>query len=146
MKHLLFAAGFFCVSVVPSATAAATTPASAVECGGGLPEAARQRVTEQGYTLAYAPSRFPIPVSEHFSLALQLCPDVGKPLPDVLVVDADMPLHRHGMNYRATVKHLGQGRYRADGLMFHMPGRWRVLFDLRVGSSTVRILHTLDVE
>ena len=42
-----------------------------------------------------------------------------------------MPAHRHGMNYRATVSTLSPGVYRAEGLMFHMPGRWRVIFDRR---------------
>jgi hypothetical protein len=29
------------------------------------------------------------------------------------------------MNYRPTIRALGGDRYAADGLMFHMPGRWR---------------------
>jgi hypothetical protein len=54
----------------------------------------------------------------------------AQPLPVALRVDADMPAHRHGMNYRTTVTALGDGRFRAEGLMFHMAGRWRLLFDL----------------
>ena len=64
-----------------------------------------------------------------------------------LAVDADMPAHRHGMNYRASVTALGDGRFRADGLMFHMAGRWRILFDLPASDVTParRISHTLDL-
>ena len=32
------------------------------------------------------------------------------------------------MNYRPTVQALGDGRFTAEGLVFHMPGRWRFLF------------------
>lgn len=41
-------------------------------------------------------------------------------------VDALMPAHRHGMNYLPKVSPAGPGRYRADGLLFHMPGEWRI--------------------
>ena len=81
-------------------------------------------------TEVWAPSHWPIPVGQHFSLTVQVCAPEGQTAPAVLRVDADMPLHKHGMNYRTTLKELGPGRTRAEGLMFHMPGRWRFLFDL----------------
>ena len=39
-----------------------------------------------------------------------------------------MPLHRHGMNYRPEVKALAPGRWRVEGLLFHMPGKWEFVF------------------
>jgi len=39
-----------------------------------------------------------------------------------------MPEHRHGMNYRPEVKPLAPGRWRAEGLLFHMPGKWEFVF------------------
>ena len=39
-----------------------------------------------------------------------------------------MPEHRHGMNYKPEVKRLAPGRWRAEGLMFHMPGKWEFVF------------------
>jgi hypothetical protein len=41
-----------------------------------------------------------------------------------------MPEHRHGMNYKPGIRPVGAGRFRAEGLMFHMPGRWEFVFDL----------------
>ena len=35
------------------------------------------------------------------------------------------------MNYRPSVTPQGAGRYRAEGLMFHMPGRWELVFEWR---------------
>ena len=71
--------------------------------------------------------------------------DPNKPV-DGALVDADMPEHRHGMNYRARVQALGGGRYRADGLMFHMPGRWRFVFDLQLPQGPLRMTRDLEVD
>ena len=54
-------------------------------------------------------------------------------------------MHKHGMNYRATVKPLGQGRYTADGLMFHMPGKWRFVFELTGVTPADRLSADVDV-
>ncbi len=54
--------------------------------------------------------------------------------------------HKHGMNYRPSVKALGQGLYRAEGLMFHMPGRWELVFELRDGQAPpLRLVQSLQV-
>jgi cytochrome c peroxidase len=50
-----------------------------------------------------------------------------------------MPEHRHGMNYAPEVKPLGPGRWRAEGLMFHMPGKWEFVFEVR--AAIARILQ-----
>jgi hypothetical protein len=54
-----------------------------------------------------------------------------------------MPEHRHGMNYRPTVTAVAPGRYRVEGLLFHMPGRWDLLFDVDSGAGTERLVATL---
>ena len=41
-----------------------------------------------------------------------------------------MPDHRHGMNYRPAVTLDGLSGT-AEGLMFHMPGRWQLILDVR---------------
>jgi hypothetical protein len=46
-----------------------------------------------------------------------------------------MPAHRHGMNYKTSVSGKGSGRYRVEGLMFHMPGHWEFAFDVVIGKS-----------
>jgi hypothetical protein len=40
----------------------------------------------------------------------------------------------------------GGGRYRAEGLMFHMPGRWEFVFDVRAGGRTERLLRSVRIE
>ena len=131
MKTLLF-----------TALALAAAPAMAATCGENLDAKARRQIDAGSVSLAYAAQPSPIPVDRHFKLAIAVC---GAPV-TALRVDADMPAHRHGMNYRTTVQSLGGGRWRADGLMFHMPGRWRFLFELdRAGQPPLRLTQDLDL-
>ncbi len=125
-----------------------TGPAQAQDiCGDSLPAAQRVLVAADGMQLAFAPSPAPLPLGRHFALDIVVCMPAGQPLPATLQVDADMPAHRHGMNYRSSVSALGGGRFRADGLLFHMAGRWRILFDLPAagGMPARRISHELDL-
>ena len=51
-----------------------------------------------------------------------------------------MPEHRHGMNYAPEVKATGPGRWRAEGLMFHMPGKWEFVFEVRAAGKSDRLV------
>jgi hypothetical protein len=86
------------------------------------------------------------PVGKHFSLDLAVCSKAGTAAPDSVRVDAHMPDHRHGMNYKAQVSASPGGRYKAEGLMFHMPGRWELVFDVRSGGRTDRLTQSLVIE
>jgi cytochrome c peroxidase len=79
------------------------------------------------FVLAFKPE--PVAVARHFRVEIAVCSKSG-PLPDSVKVDAVMPEHRHGMNYAPTVNKLAPGRWRAEGLMLHMPGRWEFVFVL----------------
>jgi hypothetical protein len=105
-----------------------------------LPGGTAEKLQSAAHTILYraAPA---LRVGEHFALELAVCP-----APDALRVDAWMPDHRHGMNYRPALTALGGGRYRAEGLLFHMPGRWEFLFELRGGGATERFAHAVRVE
>jgi len=104
-----------------------------------LPGGAAQSVKSQTYTVLYRTA--PLRVGEHFAVEFAVCP-----APESVRVDAWMPDHRHGMNYKPTVVALGGGRYRADGLMLHMAGRWEFVFELRSGGRTERLAHSVRLE
>src|SRR5687767_2492365 len=84
-----------------------------------------------------------IEVAKHFALDVEVCPKPGQPAAENLKVDAHMPEHRHGMNYAPSLKALGSGRWRAEGLMFHMPGRWELVFEVRAAGVTDRMTSTV---
>lgn len=117
-------------------------------CGDGLPADRLQTLGAGGTLLAFAPDAWPPPVGQFFVLEVQACAagaDGALPGPGELAVDATMPAHRHGMNYRPRVLSLGPGRWRVEGLMFHMPGLWRLSFELGSGSATRRLAHDIQV-
>ena len=85
----------------------------------------------------------PIPLGEHFSVEAVVC---ATPAVRALRVDAQMPEHRHGMNYRARVSTTGERRYVAEGLLFHMPGRWQLVFDVERETGTERLTTDLVID
>ncbi len=117
------------ICIVMSGTASACTPAFK---GAATVESSR-------YTVAWRTQPAGIAVGRHFAVDFVVCPKSGAAAPTDLRIDAQMPEHRHGMNYKASVKSEGGGRYLADGLMFHMPGRWELMFELR-GESIERLV------
>jgi hypothetical protein len=118
--------------------------AGALACGEAL-GAHAQRIDVAQFQLAYKPTPAPIPVGRHFVIDFVLCPRDGASLPAEVRVDATMPEHKHGMNYRASVVSRGAGAYRAEGLMFHMPGRWELVFELRGTGAPLRLSQSLQV-
>ena len=118
---------------------------SAQECGSAL--AGHRRVAgNEHYVVAFATSPHPIVVGEHFAIDFVVCPRANGTAPQSVRVDASMPEHRHGMNYRPGVTTIRPGTYRAEGLLFHMRGRWQVTFDLTSGGSTEQLATSIVLE
>jgi hypothetical protein len=105
--------------------------------GHRIDNAARTRAL----TYRFEPAR--LATDRHFSLIIATCPATEGA---ALRVDATMPEHRHGMNYRPGITTLGPGRWRADSLLFHMPGRWELHFDVRENERTERLTDIVEVE
>ncbi len=72
-----------------------------------------------------------VAVGRHFAVEVSACAKARGAEAESLKVDAHMPEHRHGMNHAPKVTALGAQRWRAEGLMFHMPGKWELVFELR---------------
>jgi hypothetical protein len=98
------------------------------------------RVESRGFVVAFKPVPAPIVVGRHFVVEAIACAKEGA-APGAMRVDAQMPEHRHGMNYRAKVTPQGADRWRAEGLLFHMPGRWQFVFDLERGGQRERLTY-----
>jgi len=131
-------AGVLAAALLLPAVAAAQD-CSPVLPGGTQLESAR-------YSLGYRTVPGKPAVGKHFSLELAICPQPGTAAPESVRVDAHMPEHRHGMNYKAQVVAASGGRYKADGLMFHMPGRWEFIFDVRSSGRTDRLTQSFVLE
>lgn len=97
-----------------------------------------RRVEGSRYVLAWRaePS---LRLGEFFTVEIAACGRAAAH-PTQLRIDAQMPEHRHGMNYRPSVTRRGDGRFSASGLLLHMPGRWEFSFDLR-GEAGAELLR-----
>ena len=80
-------------------------------------------------------------VGQPFSVLVSLCPAQAQ----LLRVDAHMPEHRHGMNYRPTLQPLGAGRWRAQGLLWHMPGRWELVLETSLAEQPQRLAQSIEL-
>ncbi len=123
---------------------ALSTPAWA-DCPLDLGRGTGLVVFSSHYLLAFRAEPLRIEVGEPFSLLVNACTRSDKPA-ELVAVDAQMPEHRHGMNYRPTIVSLGNGRYRVDGMVFHMPGRWELNLDVRDGEESERLSHEFVVK
>lgn len=123
---------------------AAALPCAAEPCEPGLPGG--KRIESERYALVFRTEPAAIVVGRHFAVEFSICPKGDAPAPQSMRIDAHMPAHRHGMNYAPQIARTSEGRYLATGLMFHMPGRWEFVFDLRAGDKTDRLSESVTLE
>lgn len=101
-----------------------------------------ERVESERIAVSYWTIPAQIVVGQAFVLELAACPKKGGIVSERVRLDAHMPEHRHGMNYRTKVVVLGTGRFHSEGWLFHMPGRWEFVFDL----GAERLTHSVRIE
>jgi hypothetical protein len=113
-------------------------------CGEALGPAVT-RTDNTHYAIAWRTVPEHVVVGQHFVVDFAVCPKAGAKVPQAVRVDANMPAHRHGMNYRTGVAARGAGTYRAEGLLFHMAGRWELTFDVVSGNTTERLTSPMQL-
>jgi hypothetical protein len=90
------------------------------------------------YTVTFTPSPDPIPMNQLFDLSFRVASKQGSKEPAKVEVDARMPAHGHGMNRVPRITRLPDGTFKAEGMLFHMPGHWELYFDVTEGGTTER--------
>ena len=98
------------------------------------------RLAGRSFVVDWRVEPAPLRLGEFFAVVVSACERAGQRV-SLVKVDATMPAHRHGMNYAPTVTSEAGGRFRASGLLLHMPGRWEFTFDL-AGDSTREMLRS----
>lgn len=82
------------------------------------------------YLVAIEPETSPVRLGElHTWIVTVKTPD-GKPVADASIeVSGGMPQHGHGLPTSPRITaHLGEGRYRVEGVKFTMSGLWELKF------------------
>ena len=85
-----------------------------------------------------------MPVGELFVMDIIVCLG-NEPWLGTLDVDASMPAHGHGMNYKPEVRSEQAGHFFAQGFLFQMPGRWRFEFNLNSETTSQYIYSFVDI-
>lgn len=115
--------------VIWALAAVTALPGAAAACELTLgPDALRAE--DQTYQLALQTVPAPIAVSKPFAIKLQICRKEGTAFAGRVDVDAIMPAHRHGMNYKPVLENGADGVITGSGFVFHMPGKWQFLIRL----------------
>ncbi|PJI39179.1 hypothetical protein [Ferrovibrio sp.] len=110
-----------------------------------IPAQARQVQAAQ-FRLIVTPVPAPIPLNKPFALDIRLCDGRMAEFPQLTAVDARMPAHRHGMNYKPALTKIDWGHYRAEGLLLHMPGNWEFSFDFTGAGKRERLTFSFDAQ
>ena len=133
-----------------SAPEAAAAPATAQAAVPTVSSSARTARSADGtYEVSWEPVGGAIPEADPFSIAFEVRRTDGSPLEGACVVrvDAEMPHHGHGMNLVPTVRREGDAaRFVADGMLFHMPGRWVLAIDVEESGLSERTQWYVDIE
>ncbi len=118
--------------------------ARAAACEPALRGAEVQRIDGARHVIAWRrPER--VPLAEFIVIEFAACARNGGAI-ESAQVDARMPEHGHGMNYRAVVAAQGKQRFRATGLLLHMPGRWELAFAVGDGTNAETLRAPLVVD
>jgi hypothetical protein len=97
------------------------------------------------FSAALRTSPSPVVVGAPFVVQLLVCANDGTRI-NRLTMDANMPAHRHGMNYVPEISPLGDGLYEGRGFLFHMPGRWEVTVSVYSDAEPSHLKFGLDVK
>jgi hypothetical protein len=104
-----------------------------------------QRIRTGEAEVAYRWEPAELRVGRFFAAEVVACRAPGPEPVREIAIDAIMPAHGHGMNYRPTAKRRSAGHYRFTGLMLHMPGTWQIAFDLIQGTRRTRLTHEVKL-
>lgn len=127
--------------------ASAPATAAAVPADACAERPGTWRIESPEAALAWRTEPATIAVGQPFRVIATVCPrgDGGAAAVHAFSVDASMPEHRHGMNYAPRIERRPDGRWHAEGLLFHMPGRWALEFQLGLDGGTARLSQVLMV-
>ncbi len=109
-----------------------------------IPSTTTLRTGNDTYTVAYK-TPVPIPLNRLFEVEVWVRGSEPNSALE-LRVDAAMPHHHHGMNRTPVVEKRGPGHYLVSGMLFHMPGRWQMYFDVTNGPFTERAQDDVHLE
>ena len=124
------------------ASFAGAASALAADCPLDLGRGTGWVVFSDHYMIAFRPEPMRIEVGEPFALLFNVCTKNGNAA-ELVAVDAQMPEQKRGMKAKPAIVSAGDGRYRAEGMVFDRSGRWELAIDVRAGEESERLTHEI---
>jgi hypothetical protein len=133
-------------NVGPRVALAATPAATPTSRPTPIPGATAAWSDKKLFRVSYVSAPTPVPMLAVHSWTLTIVDADEHPVDDAtLVVLGGMPAHAHGLPTTPAVANLGAGRYRVDGLKFHMPGAWVVAFRIKAKAGIDSVSFALEL-
>jgi len=112
-----------------------------------VPAGQNEWLSERGiYTVSFDSSLDPIEINQMHTWVLSITSEGDPVLGAEFVIVGGMPKHDHGL---ATVprvtEELGEGKYRLDGMRFHMNGYWEILIEIKADGKTDTVVVALTL-
>jgi hypothetical protein len=123
------------------ATVAFASPAFACP----TPEQGFRRLASADAEVAYRWDPAELKVGRFFAAEVVACRAPSSEPVREIRLDATMPAHGHGMNYRPSAAQTAPGHFKFTGMMLHMAGTWRVTIDLVQGAKRTRLTHEVKL-
>ncbi len=97
-----------------------------------------------GYWVKIFSQLSPLEINRIHSWHIEITDADGKPVSNAqITVGGGMPDHDHGLPTQPQVtEEIGDGTYLLEGMRFHMPGKWQIVIDFRVGDQ----VHSTSIE
>lgn len=102
------------------------------------------RINGKSVVLDWRVEPAPLRLNEFFTVVVSACERSSQRV-STLKVEATMPAHQHGMNYLPKTVARGDGTFRAQGLLLHMPGRWEFSFDVASASTRETLRSSVEL-
>lgn len=105
-----------------------------------------QWMSQRGlFTVIYRSDLQPIRINELHTWVLHVTTTAGDPVVGATIeVNGGMPAHDHGLPTRPRVtQELGGGKYRLDGMRFHMTGQWEITLQISTGDESDTVVIAL---
>src|SRR4029453_3681476 len=124
---------------VPTDRALVDMSHAAPPCEAPLSFGAPRRLESSDLVVLFRTVPSPIEIGQHFTVEALVCPTPPIGAAAGFLADPPLPEAPHGINSRARVFRKADGIYVAEGLLFHMPGLWQLMFDVERAGRLERL-------
>ena len=99
------------------------------------------------YQVSYVSEIDPVVINRMHSWTLVVTNIAGTPIEGATIsVDGGMPAHDHGLPTAPRVTgETSPGRYRLEGLRFHMAGAWEIVVTIELGDERDTVVIPLEL-